>query len=65
VKELDAIDNEEFVAAIEAHAVEVEKALVRIFSSEEPQVLEQYGQLRMRFLNGSSAPIPTFDFELN
>jgi len=35
MKELDAIDTDEFVNAVEAHAVEAEKAVVKIFSSEE------------------------------
>lgn len=39
VKELESIDNDEFMQAIEHHAVEVEKNFVKIFSSEEPNQL--------------------------
>lgn len=65
IKELDALEQEDFLNAVEAHAVEAEKALVKIFSSEEPAVCEQFQALRQKYLGGSGAPIPTFDFELN
>jgi hypothetical protein len=66
IKELDAIDQDDFLNSIEAHAVEAEKAVVKIFSSEEPQVTEQFLALRQRYLGSQTgAPIPTFDFELN
>lgn len=65
MKELDAIELDDFLASVEGHAVEVEKSLVRIFSSEEPAVCEQNAAVRQRYLGPSAAPIPTFDFELN
>jgi hypothetical protein len=61
LKELDAVDLDEFVNAIEAHAVEVEKNFIKIFSSEETN---DYDTLRTQYIGGTT-PIPTFDFELN
>jgi predicted solute-binding protein len=61
VKELDSIDNEEFMAAVEAHAVDVEKNFIKMFSSE---ATHEFDEIRARFFP-SAAPLPTFDFEIN
>ena len=64
LKELDSVDLDEFLQGIEQHAVEVEKNFIKIFSSEEQN--KDYESIRAKFFsNGSTAPIPTFDFELN
>ena len=34
LKELDSIDMDEFVGAVESHAVEVEQSFIKVFSSE-------------------------------
>lgn len=60
VKELDEVELEEFVAGVEDQANEVEKRLVRIFSLEGTN---EYDEIRAKYLNGSTAPIPTFDYE--
>ena len=65
LKELDAIEMEDFIQSIEAYAVEVEKGFVKLVSSEEPAAVEQFKELRQRFLGPTGAPLPTFDFELN
>ncbi len=59
-KELDEIELEEFVAAVEEQAKEVESNLVKVFSLEGTN---EYDEIRARYLNGSTAPIPTFDYE--
>ena len=59
-KELDEVDMEELVRTIEEHAVEVEKTLVKIFSIEGTN---EFDEIRAKVLNGSTAPIPTFDYE--
>ena len=61
VKELEAIENDDFLKAVEEHAVTVEKNFVKMFSSD---ATSEYDELRTRFL-GSPAPLPTFDFEIN
>ena len=63
IKELDNIENDEFVASVEAHSADIEKNVVKIFSSDKTN---KFDAIRSRFFSGgSSAPIPTFDFELN
>ena len=62
LKELDGIEIEDFVTSIEAHAVDVEKNFIKMFSSEETN---DFDAIRVRYLQGSTAPIPTFDFEMN
>jgi len=61
VKELEAIENDDFLKSVEEHAVGVEKNFVKIFSSD---ATSEFDELRTRFL-GSPAPLPTFDFEIN
>ena len=61
LKELDNIEMEDFLQGVEAHAVEVEKNFIKMFSSEET---DEFDQVRTKYL-GSAAPVPTFDFELN
>ncbi len=60
VKELDEVELEEFLAAIEENASLIEKNLVRIFSLEGTS---EFDEIRAKYLNGSTAPIPTFDYE--
>jgi polyribonucleotide nucleotidyltransferase len=60
VKELDEIELEEFVAGVEEQANEVEKNLVKIFSIEGTN---EFDEIRAKYLNGQTAPIPTFDYE--
>ena len=62
IKELDSIENEEFLAAVESHSVDVEKNFIKMFSSEETK---EFDAVRAKFFGGSTLPIPTFDFELN
>ena len=59
-KELDEVDQEELVNAIEEHANQVEKQLIKIFSIEGT---EEFDEIRAKILQGSNAPIPTFDYE--
>lgn len=59
-KELDDVDLEDFIAAVEEQAVEVENNLVKILSIEGTN---EYDEIRAKLLNGSTAPIPTFDYE--
>jgi hypothetical protein len=61
LKEFDTIDLDEFVHAVEAHAVEVEQNFIRVFSSEERSA--ELEEIRAGYLAGSTVPIPTFDFE--
>ncbi len=61
IKELDAVETDDFVAGVEAHAVDIEKNFVKIFSSEETH---EFDQLRVKYLS-SAAPLATFDFETN
>ena len=60
VKELDEVELEEFVAGVEEQANEVEKNLVKIFSIEGTN---EFDEIRAKYLNGQTAPIPTFDYE--
>jgi hypothetical protein len=60
VKELDDVELEEFLATVEETAVEVEKNLVKVFSLEGTN---EYDEIRAKVLGGSTAPIPTFDYE--
>lgn len=60
VKELDEVELEEFVGAVEEQANEVEKNLVKVFSQEGTN---EFDEIRAKYLNGSTAPIPTFDYE--
>ena len=62
LKELDGIEIDDFVASVEAHAVDIEKNFIKMFSSEDTN---EYDAIRVRYLHGSTAPIPTFDFEMN
>jgi len=62
VKELDDVELEEFLASVEETAVEVEKNIVKIFSVEGTN---EYDEVRNKFFGGSTAPIPTFDYEPN
>lgn len=62
LKELDNIELDDFLHAVESHAVEVEKNFVKMFSSEETK---EFDQIRAKYHQGSNAPIATFDFELN
>lgn len=59
-KELDEVDMEELVQAVEGHANEVEKTLVKVFSIEGTN---EFDEIRAKILHGSTAPIPTFDYE--
>lgn len=59
-KELDDIDQEELVNTVEEHAVEIEKQLIKIFSIEGTN---EFDEIRAKVLDGSTAPIPTFDYE--
>lgn len=61
VKELEGLDNDDFMKAVEEHAVAVEKNFVKMFSSD---ATSEFDELRARFL-GTPAPLPTFDFEIN
>jgi len=61
VKELEAIENDDFMKAVEDHSVEIEKNFVKVFSTE---TTNEFDALRSQFL-GSPAPLPTFDFEIN
>lgn len=61
LKELDGIELEEFLSSVEAHAVEIEKNFIKMFSSEETN---EFDAIRAKYL-GFAGPIPTFDFELN
>ena len=49
VKELDEVELEEFVGAVEEQAKEVEKNLVKIFSMEGTN---EYDEIRAKYLNG-------------
>ena len=60
VKELDEVELEEFITGVEEQANEVEKNLVKIFSIEGTN---EYDEIRAKYLNGQTAPIPTFDYE--
>ena len=63
IKELENIENDDFIASVEAHSVDIEKNFIKMFSSDDTN---KYDAIRSRFFTGgSSAPIPTFDFELN
>ena len=59
-KELDEVDQEEPLQTVEGHAAEIEKSLIKIFSLEGTN---EYDEIRAKLLNGSTAPIPTFDYE--
>ena len=61
IKELDAIDTDEFVASVEAQAADAERTFIKIFSSEDT---DEFDSIRSRYLLGSTTPVPTFDFEL-
>ena len=63
VKELDHIELDDFITSVEEHAVNIEKNFIKIFSSEE--ATNKYDAIRAKYMHGSTAPIPTFDFELN
>lgn len=60
VKELDEVELDEFITAVEEQATEVEKNIVKIFSLEGTN---EFDEIRAKYLNGSTAPIPTFDYE--
>ena len=60
VKELDEVELDEFITAVEEQATEVEKNIVKIFSLEGTN---EFDEIRVKYLNGSTAPIPTFDYE--
>ena len=59
-KELDDVELDELVHTIEEHAIDVEKTLVKILSLEDTN---EYDEIRSKVLHGSTAPIPTFDYE--
>lgn len=59
-KELDDVELDEFIASVEEQANEVEKNLIKVFSLEGTN---EYDEIRAKYLNGSTAPIPTFDYE--
>ena len=56
-KELDGIDQEDFITSIEEHAATVEHNFISFFSSGQ-------NMARAAF-TGSDQPICTFDFESN
>ncbi len=57
---MDEVDQEELLHSIEDHANAIEKKLVHMFSWEDTQ---EYDEIRAKYLHGSTAPIPTFDYE--
>jgi uncharacterized protein YwgA len=59
-KELEEVEMDEFIASVEEQANEVEKNLIKVFSIEGTN---EYDEIRAKYLNGSTAPIPTFDYE--
>jgi hypothetical protein len=59
-KELDEVEMEELCNTVEEHSNDIEKQLVKIFSIEGT---EEFDEIRAKYLHGSTAPIPTFDYE--
>lgn len=59
-KEFDEVEMDELVNAVEEHANQIEKTLIKIFSKEGTN---DYDEIRAKIMHGSTEPIPTFDYE--